>query len=378
MVLADELEADWTRVKIVQAQGDAKYGDQNTDGSRSTWQFYQPMREAGAAARQMLEAAAAQIWNVKPADCHAQKALSCMPRAAASFLWRTRQTRRDDAGAAYKQLRSRTRKDWRYIGKPRSDRRSSTTSSTGRAIYGIDVVVTGHEIRLDRAMPRLWREGQIVRFQGCACGAWCRERRRDPRQHRFRPDSNPLAALPSSPTIPGRRSRAATSSRLSGITAPMSGHDSTAYRAELEATAKRARQRRAQPRRCRRRPRGRQPAGSQPIISSPTMRTRPMEVPAAVARFEGGTCEIFAPTQDPPRRAQNRCRSAERAGSGCDDQCHSAGGAFGRKSKPDFIAEAAVLARQIGAPVKVTWTREDEIRNDYLSRHLRPASRGRA
>src|SRR5258707_6504133 len=69
MVLADELEADWTRVTVVQAQGDAKYGDQNTDGSRSTRQFYQPMREAGATARQMLEAAAARVWRAPAAQC---------------------------------------------------------------------------------------------------------------------------------------------------------------------------------------------------------------------------------------------------------------------------------------------------------------------
>src|ERR1022692_4107067 len=64
MVLADELEADWTRVKIIQAQGDPKYGDQNTDGSRSVRQFYQPMRVAGASARLMLEAAAGHMWGV--------------------------------------------------------------------------------------------------------------------------------------------------------------------------------------------------------------------------------------------------------------------------------------------------------------------------
>src|ERR1700756_90717 len=72
MVLADELEADWTRVKVVQAQGDPKYGDQNTDGSRSTRQFYQPMRVAGASARQMLEAAAGHLWNVNAMDCRAR------------------------------------------------------------------------------------------------------------------------------------------------------------------------------------------------------------------------------------------------------------------------------------------------------------------
>src|SRR5260370_1885021 len=72
LVLADELEADWNRVKVVQAQGDPKYGDQNTDGSRSTWQFFGPMREAGATARQMLEAAAAQSWKVPVGECRAQ------------------------------------------------------------------------------------------------------------------------------------------------------------------------------------------------------------------------------------------------------------------------------------------------------------------
>src|ERR1700726_1650865 len=72
LVLADELEADWSRVKVVQGQGDPKYGDQNTDGSRSTWQFFGPMRLAGATARQMLENAAAQTWNVAPTECRAQ------------------------------------------------------------------------------------------------------------------------------------------------------------------------------------------------------------------------------------------------------------------------------------------------------------------
>jgi isoquinoline 1-oxidoreductase beta subunit len=72
LVLADELEADWNQVKVVQAQGDPKYGDQNTDGSRSTWQFFGPMRMAGATARQMLEGAAAQTWNVPAAECVAQ------------------------------------------------------------------------------------------------------------------------------------------------------------------------------------------------------------------------------------------------------------------------------------------------------------------
>jgi len=86
LVLADELEADWGRVKVVQAPGDPKYGDQNTDGSRSTWQFFGLMRLAGATARQMLETVAGQTWNVPAGEYRAQRALSCTPRVGASLL----------------------------------------------------------------------------------------------------------------------------------------------------------------------------------------------------------------------------------------------------------------------------------------------------
>ena len=67
MVVADEMEADWARVTIEQAPGDARYGDQNTDGSRSVRQFYEIMRQVGAAMRQMLEQAAANRWGVTAA-----------------------------------------------------------------------------------------------------------------------------------------------------------------------------------------------------------------------------------------------------------------------------------------------------------------------
>jgi len=70
-VLADEMEADWSRVKVEQATGDAKYGNQNTDGSWSVRGFMQRMREAGATVRLMLEQSAAQQWGVDVAECKA-------------------------------------------------------------------------------------------------------------------------------------------------------------------------------------------------------------------------------------------------------------------------------------------------------------------
>src|ERR1700722_8666826 len=72
MVAADEMGADWAKVKIQQAIGDKKYGDQDTDGSNSIRSFWQPMREAGASARAMLENAAASKWGVPVSQCQAR------------------------------------------------------------------------------------------------------------------------------------------------------------------------------------------------------------------------------------------------------------------------------------------------------------------
>ena len=72
-VIADELEADWDRIEVIQGMADQKYGDQNTDGSHSVRDFFQRMRQAGASARTMLEEAAAQQWQVSPGECRAQQ-----------------------------------------------------------------------------------------------------------------------------------------------------------------------------------------------------------------------------------------------------------------------------------------------------------------
>ena len=143
LVLADELEADWNRVKVVQGQGDPKYGDQNTDGSRSTWQFFGPMRMAGATARQMLVTAAAQTWNVPVGECQGQN----------GFVVHASSGRKLDYGDLAKvaatmpvppsnQVRLKDRKDWRYIGKPHAivDLKDIVR---GRATYGIDLTLPG-------------------------------------------------------------------------------------------------------------------------------------------------------------------------------------------------------------------------------------------
>jgi len=102
-----------------------------------------------------------------------------------------------------------------------------------------------------------------------------------------------------------------------------------------------------------------------------------MEVPNAVARWLGSTCETWSPTQNP---TQVRQTVAEVLGINETDVTVNVtllGGGFGRKSKPDYVAEAALLSRMIGVPIKVTWTREDDIQHDYYhaicAQHLEAA-----
>jgi isoquinoline 1-oxidoreductase beta subunit len=143
LVVADELDADWKRVKLEQAIGDPRYGDQNTDGSRSIRQFYDVMREAGAAVRLMLIRAAAQQWKVSPTEC-ATDLHTVVHRPTGRRLGYG-----ELVPAAAKlpvpkkdELQLKTRSAWRYIGKgtPSYD---LVELCTGKAVFGMDARMDG-------------------------------------------------------------------------------------------------------------------------------------------------------------------------------------------------------------------------------------------
>ncbi len=145
MVVAEELEADWSRVRVRQSPGDEKkYGNQNTDGSRSLRHFIQPMRQCGAAARLMLEMAAAQRWGVAVAEVQAQNhevvhkpsgrklgygdlatAASALPTPPAD------------------QIKLKDQAAFRYLGKGNVAIVDLFDITTGRAVYGIDAKLPG-------------------------------------------------------------------------------------------------------------------------------------------------------------------------------------------------------------------------------------------
>ena len=365
MVLADELEADWTRVRVVQAQGDPKYGDQNTDGSRSMRQFYQPMREAGASARQMLEAAAAHVWGVNANDCRArnhmvvhtptgrQLSFGDIAKVAATL---------QVPPADHLELRFKPASERRYIGKP-IPIVDLADIVRGKATYGIDVVLPGMKYASVERCPVYG--GKVSSFDAAdALKVPGVEKVVTIAATPIPSGFNPLGgiAVIASNTWAAQQGR--QSLKITWDFGPNASHDSSAYRAELEATAK-------EPGHVVRD----QGNVDQALASSarrisadyfvPYYAHAPMEVPTAVADVVGNKCEIWAPTQFPQAARTTVSQVLGLPYENVTVNVTLLGGAFGRKSKPDYIAEAALLSREIRAPMKVTWTREDEIQHDY-------------
>lgn len=140
-VIADELEADWDRIELIQGLGDEKYGDQNTDGSTSIRNQFDLLRNAGATAREMLIAAAASEWGVPAEECNAREHAVHHEQSGRSTgygdLVDTASNLDAPADAPFK-----SRADYRYIGKP-MDTIDGLAFTTGKAMYGIDTVRPG-------------------------------------------------------------------------------------------------------------------------------------------------------------------------------------------------------------------------------------------
>jgi len=142
MIVADELDADWKRIKIDQAVGDSRYGDQNTDGSHSVRSFFDVMRQAGATARSMLILAAAQKWGVPPTDCQTDLHAVVHPPTSRRLGYGELATAASKLPVPTSGIRLKTPDQWRYIGKGMTSY-DLTELCTGRAIYGEDFRVNG-------------------------------------------------------------------------------------------------------------------------------------------------------------------------------------------------------------------------------------------
>lgn len=362
-VIADEMEADWDRIELIQGLGDTKYGDQNTDGSTSIRNQFDLLRNAGATAREMLISAAAAKWGVPSEECkaheHAVHHEASGQSAGFGDLVDAAAELEPPAEAPFK-----SRADYRYIGKA-MDTIDGVAFTTGTAMFGIDTVRPGMLYASIERCPAFG--GSIVSLDDAAARAV----KGVVDVVRLPEPTAPLGfnllggvAVLATNTWAAQKGREALA--IEWDLGANGQHDSVAYKKTLlDAVSAPGRTVLD---------RGDADAAiaaasnvHEAYYYAPYLSQAPMEPPAAVAEMsEDGGCEAWACTQN-PQAAQDQIAGTL----GIDKslvRVHVTllGGGFGRKSKPDFIAEAAWLAKHSGKPVKVTWTREDDIRQGYF------------
>lgn len=362
-VVADELEADWDKVQIVQAEGHERYGDQNTDGSRSVRFNFHRLRVAGAAMRHMLTNAAALYWEIPAEECTAEAGV-----VSNTQNWETLSygNLAELAGRlqipAEDEITLKTPEEWRFIN---TDVPSLTVPRIvrGDSNFGIDVDRPGMVYAVIARPPQLF--GGVADFSDERALA-----KPGVLQTVRLPDAKPPAlfqalggvavvAKDTWAAIEGRRAL-----EISWRSGPNAAYDSDAYGEAMKATARAS----GKVRRNRGDVTAALGSSAKRVKAeyyAPHLTQSPMEPPSATAQWTGDRLECWACVQDPQSTRQTLADVL-----GIDKENITVtptwlGGAFGRKSKPDFVVEAALIAREVGKPVKVTWTREDDVRHGY-------------
>lgn len=364
LIIADELEADWGRVTIVQGIGDIKYGSQNTDGSCSVRDFYDAMRSAGAAARTTLEHAAAAQWGVPEGEVHGQN----------HFVVHTKSNRRiryaqlipllsSATAPSQNEIRFKTPAQFRYIGKemPTVDLDNLVH---GRGTFGIDAKMPGMVYAAIERPPVM---GAKLRTVDDAAAKQVNGVQNVVKLDVAQPPLG-FKALGGAAVIANNTWAALQGRRKLKVDWDLgqnASYESVAYRKAMDEAARKP---------------GRvareignvntefSKGGVKVVEASyytPLLAHAAMEPPAAVAEFKDGKVVTWANTQN-PQAVQDTVAKA--LGISKDNVvCHVTllGGGFGRKSKPDYVAEAALISRQVGKPVKIVWSREDDIQFDY-------------
>jgi len=366
MVVADEMEADWSRVKIVQAPGnEPKYGNQDTDGSRSIRHFIQPMRACGAATRQMLEDAAALTWGVSDTECRAQnhkvihvptgRSLGYGELAAAAAALKT------------PPMNSLTLKDpsqFRYIGKGVVQITDLRDITMGKAVYAQDAHVPGMLFAQIERPPVVL--GKAVSYDEAAAmkvPGVVKVVKIDPT-----PMPAKFAPLGGVAVIATNTFAAAKARKVLNVQwddGPNKDYDSDAFKQKMAEQAHK-------PGRVERNEGDvdKALAGADKVVERdyyiPHFSHATMEPPAAVVQINGNKADVWACVQSP---GGTRGDVAKLLGLKEDDVTVNVtllGGGFGRKSKCDFVLEAAILSKAMGGkPVKVVWTREDDIQHAF-------------
>ena len=357
-IVADEMEADWSKVSIKQATGDAKYGDQNTDGSRSVRYLFDIMRKMGATTRMILILAAAKKWNVPESELRAENHFivhNSGKKIGFGDLVEIAKTIEIPTELIFKDP-----KNYKYIGK-KLKTVDLKNYVNGSAVFGLDFRLpnmkfaaiarcpvnfgTVKSFNKDEAMkipgvetifeiPRIEKAfGPLGGVVVVASNTWAAFKGKEALEIEW--DKGKNAVYDSEQYMADLTEKV----HASGEVIKENGDVNKAF------------------------------GEANKIIEStfklPHLAHAPMEVPNAVAWVQGDRCDVWAPLQDPQSARKEVSAFLKTDIEKVTINVTLLGGGFGRKSKPDYAVEAVMISKQINAPVQVVWTREDEIQHGY-------------
>ncbi|MAG20686.1 MAG: xanthine dehydrogenase family protein molybdopterin-binding subunit [Candidatus Marinimicrobia bacterium] len=359
MIIAEEMNLDWSQVRVVQASAHPdRYGSQSTGGSQSIRKFWEPLRKAGATAREMLLQAAAKQWKVDKSECYTEDG-AVIHRNSGKKLSYGDLTKSTAKLPIPKQISLKNTDEFRLIGKniPRTD---TVEKVDGTARFAMDIKIPGMvhatvvrcpvfggRLKSFDAKEAMGMNGVLDVFKvekGLAIVAESTWKTFEARRSvEISWDEGPNTDLDSSRID----EMLITRSKRKGAAGRKEGNAEKALKESARVV--------------------------EAVYEAPFQAHATMEPMCCVADVKSDTCRVWAPTQSPQHAQKDAAKIAGLPLEKVELNVTFLGGGFGRRSFNDFVSDAVEISKRVAKPVKLLWTREDDMQHDYyrpVSRHI--------
>jgi len=351
MLLAEELDADWSKVRVEQALADTQFGDQKTDGSSSVSDSFYTMRSVGAKARTLLVLAAARVWGVDQSTCRTEEGVVFHTPSGRHLPYGDLigvASSLDSSSVSLAAVKLKQTEQFTLIG-TRVPRVDTPQKIDGSALFGLDVRLPGMRYATIARCPILGGTLKHVVDSTRASAV---------------PGVLQVLQIESGVAVVAENTWAAIQGRqalnVTWTSGPNIQLDSAQLRKQLAAGVQNLA--------------GRSPLGAgktvEAVYETPFLAHAAMEPMNCTAYVQTNHCEVWAPTQHPQAARQVASNVSGLPLTAVTLHVTLIGGGFGRRVETDFVVEAVQISSAIGAPVKVVWTREDDLEHDFY----RPAS----